>query len=157
MAPPGYGPPGGGAPGYGPPGGGAPGYGPAQPGYAPQPAKKSKTLLWLGIGCGGLLLLSLAGGIAGYFFLRGQVDDAESAIKAAASAAAVGAPTTPAVKAGGTCGKAQACCEAIAKKNANGQLAKQACAAYGTLGDSVCAQQYAALKQTATALGGSCE
>ena len=39
----------------------------------------------------------------------------------------------------------------------NAQLAKQACAAYGKLADSVCTQQYAALKQTATALGGSCE
>ena len=115
-------------------------------------------MLWAGIGCGGLLLLSIAGGIGSYFFMKGQVEDAQSAIAAAASAAAVGASTaTPSAPASGTCGKAQACCEAIASKSANAQLAKQACAAYGKLADSVCAQQYAALKQTAAAMGGSCE
>src|SRR5882724_6955399 len=102
-APPGgYGPPGG-PPGYGgpPQGGPPPGYGPPQQGYGGYPGgppgsppKKSKALLFLGLGCGGLILLGIAGSVASYFYMKSKVSDAEQAIaNYAADAGALAAPT----------------------------------------------------------------
>jgi len=101
-------------------------------------------------------VLGLAGSAVAYYYVKGQVDAAQTAIAAAASAAGATPTAGAGTPATAACAKAQACCEAIAAKSANAALAKQACAAYGKLSDSVCTQQYAALKQTATALGGSC-
>ncbi len=171
--PPGGGaPPGGyGPPGYPPPGGAPPGYGPAQPGYGGYPgappgagsagasAKKSKALLWVGMGCGGFLLLGVAGAIAGYLYIQRQASDTESAIAAAASAAAAGNPIgaapstlTP------SCAKSVACCKAANAKvgGANADLGEQACNELGRLPESVCASQYEARKRTATVLGVTC-
>jgi len=174
--PPGGGPPGGGAPpggygppGYPPPGGPPPGYGPPQPGYggypgAPPagpggpPPKKGKTLLWVGLGCGGLLLLSIGGGIAGYQFMRSQVSAVESAV-AAASAAVAGETTGGApVTLTPSCGKAVACCKATMAKTAgpNAAAAEQACNGVGLLSDDICAKQYEAYKRAATVVGVTC-
>src|SRR5450432_4573984 len=125
--PGGYGPPAGGPPGYGPPAGGPPGYGPPQQGYggypggppAGLPPKKSKALLWVGLGCGGLLLLGAAGSVASYFYMKSKVNDAETAIAGLAASAAAGNPVlgAPGAVATGTCAKAAACCKAIASKS----------------------------------------
>src|SRR6478736_6079727 len=158
-APPGYGQP---PPGYGgyPPGGppGAPPGGPAGP-----PPKKSKALMWVGLGCGGLLLLSLAGGIASYFYVRSQASAIESAI-AAASAPATGTGASPGAVPGTpatltpTCAKAVACCKANAAKAAgvNAAAVEQACSGIGLFTEDVCAKQYEGYKRAATVLGASC-
>ena len=98
-APPGgYGgpPPGGGGygqppGGYGQPPGGPPGW-PQQPGYGPPgqpgpppvaPASKGNPLVWVGLGCGALLLLGGAGASWVYFSIVRPAQEAERAIKAA--------------------------------------------------------------------------
>lgn len=166
-APPGgYGPPGAPPPGYGPPAGAPPGYGPPQPyggypGAAPgaPPPKKSKALLFVGLGCGGLILLGAAGAIASYFYVKGKVDDAEGALSKLASggAGSLAAPAPGSVSA--TCAKTIACCKAITEKSAgqNSALADQACNGIGLLSDAQCLQQYNALKTSAAAVHATCE
>ncbi|MET0793817.1 MAG: hypothetical protein ABW061_20025, partial [Polyangiaceae bacterium] len=160
--PGGYGPPGAppGPGGYGPPGA-PPGYGPAQPGYGGYPpggppAKKSKALLWVGIGCGGLLVLGIAGGIASYFYVKSQVSDAESAIAAAASAGALGTPAAPGTISA-TCAKAVACCKVVmTKNNANNAIATSVCNAIGLQSEAVCVTTYDAYKRNAAVSGATC-
>ncbi len=170
--PPGGGaPPGGyGPPGYPPPGAAPPGY-PAQPGYGAYPGgppagppgapqKKNKTLLWVGLGCGGLLLLSLAGGIAGYLYMRSQVSAVESAVAAASAAVAGQASGAPASTSTLTpaCGQAVTCCKATMAKTAgpNAVAAERACDGIGLLSDDICVKQYEAYKRAATVVGVTC-
>jgi hypothetical protein len=131
-----------------------PGAGPAGP-----PPKKSKTLLWVGLGCGGLLLLSIGGGIAGYLYMRSQVSAVESAV-AAASAVVAGDPSaaTPTTTATPTCAKAVACCKATIAKTAgsNASIAEQACNRVALLPENVCEKQYEAYKQAATMVSAIC-
>ena len=177
--PPGGGPPGGyGPPGYGgpPAGGPPPGYGPPQQGYGypggppagagGPPPKKSKTLLLVGLGCGALILLGVAGGIASYLYMKSKVNDAETAIANLADAGALGVPASGSAGAGSLlalspmCAKAATCCAAMATKTspASAPFAAQACAkTYATFADNVCAQQYASLKQAATTMGATCQ
>ena len=167
-APPGgYGPPGGPPPGYGgPPGAGPPGYGPPQPGYGGYPGgppgpppKKSKALLFVGLGCGALILLGAAGSIASYFYMKSKVNDAEQAIAnyGAGGAGVLAAPAAGSVSA--TCAKAIACCKAVTGKSAgqNSALVEQACNGIGLLSDAQCTQQYNALKSSAAAVHATCE
>jgi len=120
------------------------------------PAKKSKALLWVGLGCGGFLLLSIAGGIASYFYVKGQVSDAESAIAAAASAGVVGAPASGPISA--TCAKAVACCQSSMAKSvgAGSAIASAACTALGRQSDPTCAQLYDSYKRAAAVSGATC-
>src|SRR6478736_1127014 len=168
YGPPGYPPPGGAPPGYGQPQQGYGGYPPGGPPGAPPggpagPSKKSKALMWVGLGCGGLLLLSLAGGIASYFYVRSQASAIESAI-AAASAGATGTGASPGAVPGTpatltpTCAKAVACCKANAAKAAgvNAAAVEQACSGIGLFTEDVCAKQYEGYKRAATVLGASC-
>jgi len=113
-------------------------------------------MLWVGIGCGGLLLLSIGGGIAAYFYMRSQVSAVESAVAAASAAAAGESPApsnlTP------NCVKAIACCKATMAKTAgaNAAAAEQACNGIGILADDVCLKQYEGQKRAATVVGASC-
>ena len=115
--------------------------------------------MWVGLGCGGLLLLGLAGGIASYFYMRSQVSSIESAV-AAASAAAAGDGASPAVPStlSPTCAKAVACCKATMAKTAavSAAAAEQACNGIGLLSDDVCVKQYEGQKRAATVVGASC-
>jgi len=119
--------------------------------------------MWVGLGCGGLLLLSLAGGIASYFYMRSQVSAIESTI-AAASAAATADGASPGAVPGlpatlsPTCAKAVACCKATMAKTAgaNAAAAEQACNGIGLLSEDVCAKQYEGQKRAATVVGASC-
>lgn len=165
--PGGYGPPGAPPPGYGgPPAGGPSGYGPPQPygGYpggppAGPPPKKSKALLLVGLGCGGLILLGAAGAIVSYFYVKNKVNDAETALSNLASggAGSLAAPAAGSVSA--TCAKTIACCKAITEKSAgpSSALADQACNGIGLLSDAQCLQQYNALKTSAAAVHATCE
>ncbi len=156
------GPPGYGGPGY-PPGGAPPGYGPAQYGAPPPagpPPSKTKPLIWLGVGCALLLLLGGIGGVVAFLAMRQKTNDVEKQIELAASGVALGASAivAPSAPATGVCAKTVACCQVIASKSgSNADLAVRACAAYGSLSDAVCLQQYPTLKRTAAAMGGSCE
>jgi hypothetical protein len=110
QPPGGYGPPGGGyggppgGGGYGqPPGGygqppGAPQGWPQQPGYGPpgQPApvpptgaKKSSPLVWVGVGCGALLLVGAAGAGWFYFSVVRPVQEAQKVLADAGLGAAI--------------------------------------------------------------------
>lgn len=114
-------------------------------------------MLWLGLGCGGLLLLSLGGGIAAYFYMQSQVSAVESAVAAASAAAAGETPAAPS-NLSPTCAKAIACCKATMAKTAgsNAATAEQACNGIGLLADDVCVKQYEGQKRAATVVGASC-
>ena len=173
----GYGGYGGGAPpggpgqpgGYGPPA--APGYPPQhypqqppQPGYgAPAPKKKSNAPLFIGLGCGLLLLLGAGGATAFYFMTRDTISDvvaAASAIGAAAGSAPIvvpGVPVAPAPAGGsGTCERARVCCEKILAKSGNKNGALN-CDGLRQLPDSSCTQMLTAYTSMAAALGDSCQ
>jgi hypothetical protein len=113
-------------------------------------------LLWLGLGCGGLLLLSVGGGIAGYLYMRSQVSAIESAVAAASAAVSAGSPTAPTLTP--SCIKAVACCKiTIAKTaSANAAAGEQACNGIGFLSDDVCARQYEGQKRAAAVVGAIC-
>lgn len=188
--PPAGGPPGGGYGGYGggaPPGGpgqpggygspGAPGYPPpaqypqanAQPGYgAPPPKKKSNTALFVGLGCGALLLLAAGAATAIYLWTRDTINSAVSA--ASAFGAAVGSapivvpgvPAAPGAGApapaggAGTCERARICCEKILARSGNKNGALN-CEGLRQLPDSSCTQMLTAYTTMAAALGDSCQ
>jgi len=114
-------------------------------------------MLWVGLGCGGLLLLSLGGGVAAYLYMRSQVSAVESAVAAASAAVAGESPTTPS-NLTPNCAKAVACCKATMAKTAgpNAAAAEQACNGIGLLADDVCVRQYEGQKRAATVVGASC-
>jgi len=111
-------------------------------------------LLWVGLGCGGLLLLSLGGGLAGYLYMRSQVSAIESAVAAASAAVSAASPTTLSP----SCIKAITCCKATIAKtsSANAAAGEQACNGLGLLSDDVCARQYEGQKRAATVVGAIC-
>ena len=179
--PPGAPPPGGAPPGgYGQPpgyGGPPPGYGP-QPGYGgyPQPGgqppaappPKSKALLWVGLGCGGLILVGVGLTIAGYFYAKSKAADAEQALQnLAASAQGLGTPVpgaapgstavTGGVVVAGTCAKAAACCKSILSKSGSNAATAANCDAFEKLPDTACAQPYETYKRMAGVVGATCE
>jgi hypothetical protein len=113
------------------------------------------------LGCGGLLLLGLAGGIASYFYMRSQVNAIEAAVASAAAAGDSAAPgASPAAPStlSPTCAKAVACCKATMAKTAavSAAAAEQACNGIGLLSDDVCVKQYEGQKRAATVVGASC-
>ena len=114
--------------------------------------------MWVGIGCGSLLVLGIAGGIATYLYMKGQVNDAETAIAAAASAGALGTALPTPASMSPTCAKAVACCQAVMSKTAgaNAAAGAQACNGIGLLSEDLCAKQYEGQKRAATVVGASC-
>jgi hypothetical protein len=124
-------------------------------------------LLWVGLGCGGLLLLSLiGGGIAVYLTKRA----AESGLAALSAAAApLAPPTTPGAAppaapndasgspVDGACAKAAACCRKIMQKSNAGAQAEAGCLAMKQLRESDCQQPFQAYQQSARLLGVSCD
>lgn len=178
--PGGFGPPQGGQPpgGFGPPPGGQPqgGFGPPpggpQGGYGPpmggEPPKKSKTMMYVGIGCGALLLLSCLciGGSCGYKTWRARKALAEMQQLGTTGGGTFGVapPSTDpsggtAPAAGGTCAKAKACCEALYSQPIFQGQGMQACAAVdqvaGTaFAETACTAQLNAFKQAAANIPG---
>jgi hypothetical protein len=112
------------------------------------------------MGCGGLLLLGIGGGVASYLYMKNQVDAVTSAVEAAAaSAAASGAvPGAAPVAASPSCVKAIACCKATMAKTAgpNAAAAEQACNGVALLSEDICAKQYDAYKRAATVVSAIC-
>lgn len=135
-------------------------------GYAPpSPAKKSNALLWVGIGCGGLLLLSGIASVAAYFFVANKVEEAGIALSAAAASAAAplgappadGATDSSGAPLGGACAKAAECCRKIIQKSNAGAQAEAGCLALKQLPEASCEQPLQTYKQSAKLLGTSCD
>lgn len=128
-------------------------------------------MMWVGIGCGGLFLLSaVGGGLAWYFTMRA----AQSAIAAMSAAAAPLAPpatpgATPDAKpadgatdsagspVGGACAKAAECCRKIVQKSNAGAQAEAGCLAMKQLTEATCQQPLQTYQQSAKLLGVNCD
>jgi hypothetical protein len=129
---------------------------------APPPAKKSNALMWVGLGCGGLFLLSaIGGGVAVYMAKRAT----ENAIAAASSSLAApltppvagGDPAAPAAGAAGTCARAVECCIKIIQKTSPGAQNEAACAGLKQLPEANCALPLTTYQKSAQLLGVKCD
>jgi hypothetical protein len=116
-------------------------------------------LLFVGLGCGGLILLSLIGGGVAFYLARQATNDAIAAVSAAAAPGA--APGTGTDSAGGpangNCAKAAACCRKIIVKSNAGAQAEAGCLAMKQLDEATCAQPLQTYRQSAKLLGVSCD
>jgi hypothetical protein len=128
------------------------------------PPKKSNALLWVGLGCGGLFLLSaIGGGVAIYLTKRA----AENAIAAANSSFGVPlSPPTPgadpgavptAASAAGSCAKAVECCIKIIQKTSPGAQNEASCQALKQLPDANCQLPLTTYQKSAQLLGLKCD
>jgi hypothetical protein len=123
------------------------------------PPKKSNALMWVGLGCGGLFLLSaLGGGLAIYMTKRA----AENAIAAASSGFAVPLspgtdPGTAATGASGTCAKAVECCVKIIQKTSPGAQNEASCQALKQLPEANCQLPLTTYQKSAQLLGVKCD
>jgi hypothetical protein len=127
--------------------------------------------MWVGIGCGGLFLLSaIGGGLAWYFTMRA----AQNALAAMSAAAA---PLTPPATPGaapdakpadgatdsaggpvnGACAKAAECCRKIVQKSNAGAQAEAGCLALKQLTEATCQQPLQTYQQSAKLLGVNCD
>ena len=118
-------------------------------------------MMWVGIGCGGLFLLSLIGGvIAGYSAYQAKrvADEMLAAGASTATGATPGAGTDSAGGAtGGACSKAAECCRKIVQKSNAGEQAEAGCLMMKQLPDANCEQPLQTYKQSAKLLGVSCD
>jgi hypothetical protein len=158
-----------------PPGGVVPpGYGSANPpqgfpgqqpvGLAASP-KSNRALLWLGIGCGGFMLLGVAAVVIAVFWLKTRTNDAidelqklqSSALALPALSAVVAEPGSAELS--GDCKIAHSCCQLIAEKSTAGAAALQACEVFKTAAypQVTCAAALAGYRKAAEALGLRCE
>jgi hypothetical protein len=169
-APGGYGGPGG--PGWGqqPPQGGPPPYG-APPPPGPPPKKGTSPVVWLGVGCGVLLLVGGAGA-AWFFYAASQGISAALAVGSAlvladggvsAPVAAGGAEGTPVVPGpaglatgGPDCELAATCCRSIVTKSGGNAAAAEACDNMKSAPRLACAQALETYKRSAPVIGATC-
>jgi hypothetical protein len=121
-------------------------------------------MLFVGLGCGGLLLLSLIGGGVAFYMAKKATENAFAAVSAAASpgaapgaAAADGATDSAGGPANGNCAKAAACCRKIIVKSNAGAQAEAGCLAMKQLDEATCAQPLDTYRQSAKLLGVSCD
>jgi hypothetical protein len=122
-------------------------------------------MLFVGIGCGGLFLLSAIGGGIAFYMAKKATDNAFAALSAAASpgnppsspAAADGATDSAGGPANGNCAKAADCCRKIIVKSNAGAQAEAGCLAMKQLDEATCAQPLQTYRQSAKLLGVSCD
>jgi hypothetical protein len=126
--------------------------------------------MFVGIGCGGLFLLSLiAGGVAVYMAKK-ATENAIAAVSAAAAPLAPpdtpgAAPAAPGDGAtdssgapiNGACAKAADCCRKITKKVNAGAQSEAGCLAMKQLTEATCLQPLQTYRQSAKMLGVSCD
>jgi hypothetical protein len=130
------------------------------------PAKKSNALMWVGLGCGGLFLLSaIGGGIAVYMAKKAT----ENALASASSAfgaplTAPGATATPGsgtdssgAPVSGACAKAVECCRKIIQKTSPGAQNEAGCLALKQLPEANCQLPLTTYQKSATLLGLTCD
>lgn len=159
-----------------PPGGAVPpGYGSAHPpqgipgqqpvGLAASP-KSNRTLLWVGIGCGGFMLLGAAAVVIAVLWLKTRTNDAIEELQKLQSSAlpvpALAASGTAEAGSGaltGDCRLAHSCCRLIAEKSTAGAAAIQACEVFKTAAypQVTCTAALAGYRKAAEALGLRCE
>lgn len=163
-----------------PPGGGVPpGYGgPAQqppygmngmPGQQPPAGlasapKPNRTLLWLGIGCGSLLLFAVGIAVAGVLWFRARTNSAIEELQKLQAGAASGVPALSVSSASGRelsgdCKAAHACCRAIAAKSTASAEAVAACELFRSAGypEATCTASLVGYRKAAEALGIRCQ
>jgi len=118
-------------------------------------------MLFVGIGCGGLFLLSLIGGGVAFYMAKKATDDAIAAVSAAAAPgaapAADGATDSSGAPANGSCAKAAECCRKIILKSNAGAQAEAGCLAMKQLTEATCEQPLQTYRQSAKLLGVSCD
>jgi hypothetical protein len=118
--------------------------------------------MWVGIGCGGLLLLSMIGGVVAYYF---TVKAAQSAL---ATASALTTPLAPPTATGtgtdsagspvsGACAKAAECCRKIIQKTNSGAQAEAGCLGLKQLPEANCQLPLSTYQRSAQLLGITCE
>ena len=142
---------------------------PQAPGLAGAP-DSNRMLLWVGIGCGGFMLLGLAAVVGGILWFQARanavVQDLQK-LRGGASAAS-GAPVPPSdpsrgggvpLELKGDCGVAYACCKAIAARSAGGEVAVQACEVFKTAGypESTCTPTLSGYRKAAESFGVRCD
>jgi hypothetical protein len=189
QPPGGYGPPGAPPGGYGGPGGhggpGGPGWGPpphaggpspyaAPPPPGPPPKKGTSPVVWLGVGCGVLLLVG--GAFAAWFFYTAsQTLSAALAVGSALTLADGGVSVTvPPAGAGGSggtlvlpgpaglatggpnCELAAKCCRSMVAKSGGNPAAEAACDNMKTLPQVGCVQALETYKRSAPLIGATC-
>ncbi len=122
--------------------------------------------MWVGIGCGGLLLLSIAGSVVAYFMAKQAAESGLAALSAAAASpaaptegapAADGATDSSGAPVNGACAKAAECCRKIIQKSNAGAQAEAGCLALKQLPEASCEQPLQTYKQSAKLLGTSCD
>jgi hypothetical protein len=103
-------------------------------------------------------LLGIAGGLAGYLYMRSQVSAVEAAVAAASAAVAGNSPGAAPSTLTPSCVKAVACCKSTMAKSAgaNAAAAEQVCNGLGLLSDDICGKQYEEYKRAATVVGAIC-
>jgi hypothetical protein len=126
--------------------------------------------MWVGIGCGGLFLLSsIGGGLAWYFTYRA----AQNALATASALAAPlappattpgdpSAPTTGETDSGGTpvagtCARAVECCRKIIQKSNAGPQGEAGCLSLKQLTEAQCALPLTTYQRSAQLLGVKCD
>lgn len=123
--------------------------------------------MWVGIGCAGLLFLSLAGAGVAFYMAKKATENAFAAVSAAA--APLSAPASPGAPAAdgatdssgapvnGACAKATECCRKIVRKSNAGAQAEAGCLAMKQLDEATCQQPLQTYRQSAKLLGVSCD
>jgi hypothetical protein len=121
-------------------------------------------MLFVGIGCGGLFLLSLIGGGVAFYMAKKATENAIAAVSAAAaplappgSPAADGATDSSGAPVNGNCAKAAECCRKIIVKSNAGAQAEAGCLAMKQLTEATCEQPLQTYRQSAKLLGLSCD
>lgn len=116
--------------------------------------------MWVGLGCGGLFLLSTIGGAVAVYMAKRAT---ENALAAASSLAApltppvAGAdPATPGAT-GGTCAKAVECCRKIIQKTNPGTQNEAACLGLKQLPEASCQLPLTSYEKSAQLLGVKCD
>jgi hypothetical protein len=113
--------------------------------------------MWLGLGCGGLLLLSAVGSAVVYYALASAADElTEQAVKATSGNGSP-ASTSTSSSGSGTCDKATACCKAVVQKSGGDAAALAGCDNFKQVPELGCAQSLDTFKKSAAVLGVSCE
>jgi len=118
-------------------------------------------LLFVGLGCGGLFLLSSIGAGVAFYMAKKATDDAFAAVSAAAAQgsppSADGATDSSGAPANGSCAKAADCCRKIIVKSNAGAQAEAGCLAMKQLTEATCEQPLQTYRQSAKLLGVSCD
>lgn len=121
--------------------------------------------MWVGIGCGGLFVLSaIAAGVA-FFMMKSAAEEGLAALSAAAASPAApgatstadGATDSSGAPVNGACAKAAECCRKIIQKSNAGAQAEAGCLAMKQLPEASCQQPLQTYQQSAKLLGVNCE